>query len=69
MQNILHLFALAAEPRSSRFWPTVLATLVLWHRRSRSRRDFARLDDRDLADIGRTRADQWAECRKHFWQA
>jgi uncharacterized protein YjiS (DUF1127 family) len=68
MQNILQLFALAPAPserRPGRF----LLVLAEWRHRSRSRRQLATLDDRELADIGLSRAEQWAECRKPVWQA
>jgi uncharacterized protein YjiS (DUF1127 family) len=26
------------------------------------------LDDRELADIGLSRAERWMECQKRFWQ-
>jgi uncharacterized protein YjiS (DUF1127 family) len=69
MQNILHLFALAGEPSKRRPGRRLLLTLALWHHRHRSRRHLAALDDRELADIGLSRAERWAECEKRFWQA
>jgi uncharacterized protein YjiS (DUF1127 family) len=68
MQSILRLFALPM-PRRARLWPVLLVTLALWHHRARSRRHLAALDDRELADIGLSRADRRAECDKRFWQA
>jgi len=67
MQIILRLTAQPA-PRSARRWPKVVAVLALWRHRSRSRRQLAALDDRELHDIGVSRAERWAECRKRFWQ-
>jgi uncharacterized protein YjiS (DUF1127 family) len=69
MQNILHLAVHPVRPRSSRFVPAVRATLALWRNRSRWRRQLALLNDRDLADIGITRAEQFMECDKPFWRA
>jgi uncharacterized protein YjiS (DUF1127 family) len=43
--------------------------LALWHHRHRSRRQLAALDDRELDDIGLSRAQCQAECQKRFWQA
>src|SRR5439155_21449353 len=60
--------ALAPGPRAARWWPTIVATLVLWRHRRRSRRDLAMLDDRELADIGLSSADRWSECRKRLWE-
>ena len=69
MQNILHIVALAAPRRSRDLRHSLLLTLALWHHRHRSRRQLATLDDRELADIGLTRAQRWVECDKPFWQA
>lgn len=68
MQNILQLLAFAPTPserRPGRF----LLVVAEWRHRSHSRRQLATLNDRELADIGLSRAEQWAECRKPFWQA
>jgi len=67
MQIILHLVA-HQPPRSALWWPTIVATLASWRCRSRSRRHLAALDDRELADVGLSRAERWIECQKHFWQ-
>ena len=40
-----------------------------WQRRARERAQLAALGDRDLRDIGLTRADQLRECSKPFWRA
>jgi uncharacterized protein YjiS (DUF1127 family) len=69
MQNVLRLDARAAGSNAHRLWPSLLSTLSLWRDRSRSRRHLALLDDRALADIGLSRAEQWKESRKRFWQA
>jgi uncharacterized protein YjiS (DUF1127 family) len=45
-----------------------LATLKLWARRIRERRELARLDDRMLKDIGITRADAMFASEKPFWK-
>jgi len=63
----LHLIASPA-PRSERWWPGIVATLAQWRHRSRSRRQLAALDDRELADIGRSRAERWVDCQKRFWE-
>ena len=47
----------------------VLATLRLWRRRIRERRQLARLSERDLHDIGVSRATVYNELRKPFWRA
>jgi uncharacterized protein YjiS (DUF1127 family) len=69
MQNALRFFLPAAEPPwATHLWPSVVSTLTLWRQRSRSRRQLALLDDRTLADVGISRAEQWQESRKRFWQ-
>ncbi|MBS0224078.1 MAG: DUF1127 domain-containing protein [Proteobacteria bacterium] len=69
MQNVLRFSISAVEPCTARAWPSVISTLALWCERNRSRRALALLDDRVLADIGISRAEQWRESRKRFWQA
>lgn len=69
MQNALRFSILAVEPRTARLWPSVISTLALWRERYRSRRALALLDDRTLADVGISRAEQWQESRKRCWQA
>ena len=68
MQHILHVFAVVGEPGERRVGRRILLTLALWHHRHRSRRHLAALDDRELDDIGLSRAERWAECTKRFWQ-
>ncbi|WIM12213.1 DUF1127 domain-containing protein [Enhydrobacter sp.] len=69
MHNVLRLDAFAGGSNARRLWPFLLSTLSLWRDRSRSRRQLALLDDRALADVGLSRAEQWKESRKRFWQA
>jgi len=45
-----------------------LVTLREWRRRSRDRREIARLDDRMLLDIGLNRADAEFLINKPFWR-
>ena len=47
----------------------MLATLRIWHRRARTRRQLLTLDDRMLADIGVDRIDASREAAKPFWKA
>ncbi len=46
----------------------VLALAGSWYRRARQRRQLADLSDRQLADIGISRAEACAEAGKPFWQ-
>jgi len=69
MQSILRLSAFADEVGKQYPVHRLLLMLALWHHRHRSRRHLAALDDRELDDIGLSRAKCHAECRKRFWQA
>jgi uncharacterized protein YjiS (DUF1127 family) len=40
-----------------------------WERRARARNELITLCDRDLRDVGLTRAEAAAEVRKSFWRA
>jgi len=68
MQHVLRYSALPASTVSRDLRRTIIRTIELWRRRSRTRCELASLDDRELADIGLSRADQWLECRKPFWE-
>lgn len=48
--------------------PGLLATIVLWCERQRTRRHLGTLDDRELADVGLSRTQQRTECTKPFWR-
>jgi uncharacterized protein YjiS (DUF1127 family) len=49
-------------------WPRVVAAVVVWRQRRRTRQHLATLDDRALADLGLSRAQQRSECAKSSWQ-
>jgi uncharacterized protein YjiS (DUF1127 family) len=52
-----------------RHWPArLLATLHLWARNIRSRRQLARLDARLLGDAGISESERLAELDKPFWR-
>ncbi len=42
--------------------------LLSWIERSRQRAQLARIDASAMRDLGISRTDLDAECRKHFWQ-
>ena len=44
------------------------ATLRLWQRRSRERRELARLSERELRDMRVSSSDVWHEIRLPFWR-
>lgn len=50
-------------------WSRLQATLSLWRRRSRERRELARLSTRDLKDFGLTPGAARFEANKPFWRA
>jgi uncharacterized protein YjiS (DUF1127 family) len=68
MQTIILRLIAPPAPRAARWWPIIVSTLALWRHRSRSRRQLAALGDRELADIGLSRADRRIECQKRFWE-
>ena len=47
---------------------SVFATFGVWRECRRTRQHLSILDDRALADVGLTRAQQRSECAKPFWQ-
>ncbi|MNG00899.1 hypothetical protein D3C84_838570 [compost metagenome] len=50
-------------------WPLrLIATLLLWRQRARTRRQLAQLDERLLADAGITTGERAAELARPFWQ-
>ena len=60
---------LAAQPDSTQTWARRgLAIVKRWHQYARTRRQLALLDERQLADIGISPADQAAELDKPFWR-
>jgi uncharacterized protein YjiS (DUF1127 family) len=63
-------FPLFAPHRARRLrpWPALVAAVVVWRQRQRTRQHLATLDDRALADVGLSRAQQRGECAKPFWQ-
>ena len=45
-----------------------ISALLDWQQRARERRQLLALDDRALADLGRSRVDAEAEARKPVWK-
>jgi uncharacterized protein YjiS (DUF1127 family) len=67
-QNAFRFFAPPARARRFRVWPALVATVVVWRQRRRTRQHLATLDDRALADVGLSRAQQRSECAKSSWE-
>ena len=65
--NTFRFLAPSAWERRVRPWPALVATLALWRQRRRTRQQLSTLDDRALADIGLTRAQQLIECSRPSW--
>ena len=63
-------FGVLAPPAWIRRFGTrpLLATFRVWRELRRTRRHLSTLDDRELSDVGLTRAQQRGECAKSFWQ-
>jgi len=57
---------MASAPAKRRI--DVVDRVVTWIERSRQRAQLARIDAPAMQDLGISRADLDAECRKHFWQ-
>jgi uncharacterized protein YjiS (DUF1127 family) len=66
--HALRFFTPPTRAQRFRVWPALVATFVLWRERAHTRQHFSRLDDRALADVGLTRAQQRSESAKSFWQ-
>jgi uncharacterized protein YjiS (DUF1127 family) len=67
-QNAFRFFAPLARARRFRVWPALVATVVVWRQRRRTRQHLTALDDRALADLGLSRAQQRSECAKSSWE-
>lgn len=50
-------------------WAQLWSQFVLWRQRARQRRQLATLSDRQLDDIGISRAQADCESAKPFWRA
>jgi uncharacterized protein YjiS (DUF1127 family) len=46
----------------------IIRVVSIWHIRARERSRLAALTERDLRDIGISRAEQRRECGKPFWR-
>lgn len=55
--------------RAKMFTGRISETLVVWQRRWETRQQIRQLDDRQIADVGLSRADLEREARKPFWTA
>jgi uncharacterized protein YjiS (DUF1127 family) len=67
-QYTFRFFAPAARTRRFGARSGLVAALVRWRQRRRTRQHLSTLEDRALADVVLTRAQQRSECAKPFWQ-
>ena len=58
---------------TAKTWTTRFAELAklfrTWQKRSRGRRDLARMSNHELSDIGISQADRYFETAKPFWKS
>jgi uncharacterized protein YjiS (DUF1127 family) len=66
-ENAFRLAAPRARARRFRVRPALVAIVAVWRQRRRTRQYLATLDDRALADVGLSRAQQRNECAKSSW--
>jgi uncharacterized protein YjiS (DUF1127 family) len=64
-----YILSSVINSHESGFFRNALATLRLWHERSRDRRALAQFSERDLHDIGLSWSGVSAEVNKPFWRA
>ncbi|MEN0104828.1 MAG: DUF1127 domain-containing protein [Pseudomonas sp.] len=58
-----------ALPATPNHWLLrLVAAITIWRRNARTRRQLARLDDRQLADAGISACDRDMELEKPFWR-
>ena len=61
------VYADAIHPSRQRC-PTLIAILIIWHHRHRTRRHLRSLDRRELADVGIDPLARQREIAKWFWE-
>ena len=69
MVDMTHHLLTNSHPKPSALIPRLLAVFELWGRRLKERDELARFDERELHDIGLSRAAVHAEISKPFWRA
>ncbi len=68
MVDTIHESLTNSHSNPSSALPRLLAILETWRRRIREREQLARLSERELHDIGLSRAAVHAEIGKPFWR-
>lgn len=66
--STMSLSTVAVRSRRLPRWNELQALFIEWRQRVRSRSELVMLDDRELWDVGLTRADADNEAGKPFWQ-
>jgi uncharacterized protein YjiS (DUF1127 family) len=64
-----YILSSVINSHESGFFRNALATLRVWHERSRNRRALAQFSERDLHDIGLSWSSVAEEVNKPFWRA
>ena len=68
MERTLNRDKSPSAPITAPYWLNLYARLRQWQRNSRTRRQLARLDSRQLADAGISEAQRQLELDKPFWR-
>jgi len=69
MERTLSQSATPTIPAAKSTWPLrLLAAITVWRRNMRTRKQLARLDDRQLADAGICPSERDLELGKPFWR-
>lgn len=69
MVDMTHHLLTNSHSKPSPVIPRLLAIFQVWRRRIHERDELARFDERELHDIGLSRAAVYAEISKPFWRA
>ena len=64
-----HTFATVQGPTPRAVVPALLRLLMLWHWRTRCRRELSTLTARQMYDTGLNPDVVWRESKKPFWEA
>lgn len=63
------LAAVGSADQGTSFLARAQAVLGVWQRRIRERLELARMNDRELLDMGISKVDALVEYKKPFWRA
>ena len=66
--SMMNLTITVMRSRRLRRWNEIRTVFIEWRQRARSRLELMSLDERELWDMGLTRADAHNESNKPFWE-